>query len=214
MEKIPAPWRLSGKGYIMIFRFSREFVRQNSFLGENWMLWFKGGFGSVMLVDYQQSEAGPYKELLFIPGRFSLWGQKHYTISKIYVSTVASVQNGRANWAIPKELAEFNWQGGGSDERVTINVHGEKVMEISLHAKGPKIPINTRVFPLSIGQEDEERVFITRPHGRGWGQLANVNALSVNHTYFPDISGIKPLMVLRVDPFQMVFPVAQQIKGA
>ena len=214
MEKIPAPWFLKGKGYILVFRFSREFVQQNSFLGEEWMSWYKGGFGSVMLVDYQQSEAGPYKELLFIPGRFSFFGQKHYTISKIYVSTESSVQNGRNNWAIPKELATFDWQGNVNDERVTVNVKGEKVMEILLHAKGPKIPINTRVLPLSIGQEEDGRTLITRPYGRGWGRMANVDALSVNRAYFPDIRGIKPLMAFRVDPFQMVFPAAEQIKGA
>lgn len=214
MVKVPAPWHLYGKGYIMVFRFSREFVQTNSFLAKEWMPWFKGGFGSVMLVDYQHSEVGPYKELLFIPGRFSFWGQKHYTISKIYVSTESSVQNGRANWAIPKELAEFDWQGSSNDEQVTINIRGEKVMEINLRAKGPRFPINTRIFPLSVGQEAEDQVLITHPYGRGCGRLASVNMLSVNSACFPDISAIKPLMTFRVDPFQMVFPPAQQIKGA
>ncbi len=213
MEKIPAPWHLRGKGYIMVFRFSREFVQQNSFLPEAWMPWYKGGLGSVMLVDYQESEAGPYKELLFIPGRFSFWGQKHYTISKIYVSTASSVQNGRANWAIPKELADFDWQGSANNEQITVKSQGAKVMEIALRAKGPKFPINTRVFPLSIGQEEDGRTLITRPYGRGWGRIASVNTLSVNRAYFPDISGIKPLIAFRVDLFQMVFPASKQIQG-
>lgn len=86
-------------------------------------------------------------------------------------------------------------------------------MEIMLHSKGPKFPINNRIFPLSIGQEEDERVLNTHPGGRGWERLAGVSALSVNRAKFTDISEIKPLMVIWVDPFQMGFPVTQQIKG-
>lgn len=211
MVKVPAPWHLSGKGYILLFKFTRDFVQENSFLAEDWMTWYQGGFGSVMLVDYQQSEAGPYKELLFIPGRFSFWGHEHYTISKIYVSTDSSVKNGRDNWAIPKELADFDWQSSATGERVVVTLQDEQIIDIRLRPGGPKFPVNTRFLGLSLGQEADDRVLVTRPYGSGWGQIARINNVSVNKDHFPDISGIKPLTVFRVDPFQMVFPPAQDL---
>jgi acetoacetate decarboxylase len=55
----------------------------------------------------QTSGVGPYKELLFIPGVFHINGRYTYSISKIYVSTEASVRSGIENWAIPKEVADF-----------------------------------------------------------------------------------------------------------
>lgn len=215
MEKVPAPWHLQGKGYILVYRFSADFVKRCSFLREEWMPWFKGGFGSIMLVDYHRSEAGPYRELLFIPGKFSFWGQKHYSISKIYVSTETSVQNGRANWAIPKELAEFDWQGDKKAEHIIIS-HPENqaaIADFRLQSKGPKFPVNTCIFPLSLGQEDSGRVLITHPYGKGWGRLAGLTDVTVNSRYFPDISGIKPWLACRMDLFQMVFPEARQLSA-
>ena len=118
VKAYPAPWNLRGKGYIFLYKFKKDFVGQNgnvpSFLDGA----FAGGFGSVMLVDYEESDAGPYGELLFIPGKFRFGGQKLDTISKIYVSTMESVVNGRANWGIPKEKADFSFEktDGGAEK--------------------------------------------------------------------------------------------------
>ncbi|RZK00390.1 MAG: acetoacetate decarboxylase, partial [Flavobacterium sp.] len=111
----PPPWDLTGNGYVFLFHFSKAFVQEQGFLDDYQKDTYKGGLlglGTVMLVDYTTSDVGPYKELLFVPGRFSFnkpadntWG-----ISKIYVSSYYSVWNGRENWGIPKELAEFNIQ--------------------------------------------------------------------------------------------------------
>lgn len=55
----------------------------------------------LMFVDYTHSNAGPYKELLYIPGtaQFSekLGGKRLPTISNIVVSSASSVKNGRLN---------------------------------------------------------------------------------------------------------------------
>lgn len=213
MEAISPPWSLKGKGYIMVFKFSFDFIAQHSFLPKEWMKWHKGGFGSVMLVDYHESNAGPYRELLFIPGKFSFFGRKHYTISKIYVSTEASVVSGRANWAIPKELADFDWSNTANCDRINVTHKGIDVLDITLKPKGPAFPVTTSFLSISIGQEDAGRTLITRPSGQGWGRLASLKSVLVNKDNFPDIAGIKPLAICRVDPFQMIFPPAQEIGG-
>jgi acetoacetate decarboxylase len=63
-----------------------------------------------MIVGYDTSGVGAYKELLFIPALFDFDKKKAFNISKIYVSTEESVYNGIENWGIPKQLANFNIQ--------------------------------------------------------------------------------------------------------
>ena len=103
----PAPWQLTGNAYIMVYKFSKEFVEEQGFL-EDWQKdAFEGYLGTVMLVNYETSGVGPYFELLFIPGMFDFEGKNYFSISKIYVSSDDSVYNGIKNWGIPKEQAEY-----------------------------------------------------------------------------------------------------------
>jgi hypothetical protein len=93
----PAPWHLTGKGYILLYKLQRSFIENHGMVPPFLQGKFSGGFGCIMLVDYATSDAGPYEELLFIPGKFHHEGKKLNTISKIYVSTIDSVVNGRRN---------------------------------------------------------------------------------------------------------------------
>jgi hypothetical protein len=56
---------------------------------------------AVMIIRYEETDVGPYDELIFIPGRAAnpKTGKKEMRISNIYVSTDASVWNGRRNWS-------------------------------------------------------------------------------------------------------------------
>ncbi|ETV91168.1 hypothetical protein H310_14175 [Aphanomyces invadans] len=88
------------------------------------------GLGFVMLIRYTDSPVGPYDELLLVPGAFTppspgnpiartnhmkeTFLQAHgllaaRRVTRIFVSTEASLRNGRRNWGIRKELADFTW---------------------------------------------------------------------------------------------------------
>src|SRR5262245_61022490 len=102
---VPPPWRLTGSGYILLYRwFPRDFVAVQGQVPPALAGSFKGGASAVMVVNYENSEVGPYRELLFIPGLF----ERGFSITRTYVSSQASVDSGRANWGIPKQLAEFD----------------------------------------------------------------------------------------------------------
>ncbi|KAH9812002.1 hypothetical protein DFH28DRAFT_931265 [Melampsora americana] len=87
---------------------------------------FRGGAGTVQIIRYHSSPVGPYNELIFIPGNFSmpkeLGGGSMAQITRIYVSSLQSVFNGRTHWNTPKSLAhfEFIYDPSGS---VTIKVY-------------------------------------------------------------------------------------------
>ena len=77
-----APWTLQGEGYMFFYKFTKEWVVKNGFLPEELGGKFYGFFGNMMLVNYQSSPVGPYRELLFMPGKFKIDNQKWYSRSE------------------------------------------------------------------------------------------------------------------------------------
>jgi len=207
---IPAPWRLQGNGYILLFRFNKDFLRQDDFFNKELASSYSGGLGAVMLVDYQTSDAGPYGELLMIPGRVKQTNEKRYTISKIYVSTMASVENGRRNWGIPKELASFHFEKlGRNQEKIRIQKDGQQFLELVVNSFGPSFPVNTKLFPIPLLQWDAQQEYRFEFQGRGKGRLTKISQVSVNQAYFPDFGKVKPLMAIQVHDFEIIFPIAE-----
>ena len=210
IKEYPAPWTLHGKGYIFLYRFKKDYVERSGNIPEYLKDSFIGGFGSVMLVDYESSEAGPYGELLFIPGKFRFNGRKLDTISKIYVSTMESVVNGRANWGIPKEKADFSFEkSGDNEEKAIVSVGGKTAAEFTVKSGKLAFPVSTKLLPFPLIQQYEGKNYYTDFFGTGKGHLANLKDIKIDPNLFPDISCCRPIAVIRVDPFEITFPEAK-----
>lgn len=212
-QVVPPPWSLSGDGTIWLFKFPREFVDRHGFMAD-WQRQALGAtLGAVMLVDYRQTDVGPYFELLFMPGRLSLHGRGMFTISKIYVSTAASVWNGIENWGIPKEQADFarerNAAGGGDVIRASAG--GRELFSARLTPYGPRFPITSALFPLRVGQALRGDLLITTPSARGSARLCRVADARVDGALFPDFTPLRPIAVLAVSDFGMTFPVPEVV---
>ncbi len=164
----------------------------------------------MMIVDYKSSDVGPYGELLFIPGRFQVKNKKCYSISKIYVSTMESVLNGVINWGIPKEYANLKFEMIDKKvERITVNSERGAIADLSLKPLRISFPINTRFLPFKIElvQNYEEKYFYTRISGKGNACIAKLIDIDINPELFPDISYLKPILTIKIDPFKLTFPV-------
>ncbi|KAE8550477.1 hypothetical protein EYB25_006704 [Talaromyces marneffei] len=89
------------------------------------------GMGSaakaLLIIRYDDSDVGPYDEVMVIPGFFvnPHTGKRHARISNIYVSTDASVWNGRRNWNIPKHRARFVFEPVGQRDQLVKIYHPE-----------------------------------------------------------------------------------------
>jgi hypothetical protein len=199
-----APWKLKGEGFILVYNFDKDWVMEHGFLTEEQQRNFKGGFGFVMLVDYRSSPIGPYYELLFIPGKFE--GSNRYSITKIYVDTKSSKINGRSNWGIPKETQPFIWQSRGKTTSIGVGEESDPVLFCKISHRGISFPVTTKILPIKLIQQLEDKTFLTDPAGTGWAKLANVESIKVNSIHFPDISKQKALFAFRVAPFTMHFP--------
>ena len=212
VPEVAAPWQLKGTGYILLFRFSRPFLQEQGFLTPEWESQVAGGFGTVMIVDYQQSDAGPYQELLFVPGRVH-WHERHaYTISKIYVSTESSVVNGRSNWGIPKELAQFDITQGDGLDHICIKQGNKTFAEFSLQASRPSLPVTTAVIPSTfrtIAQSYQGQTFYTAPSGRGRMQPAKLRHAAIDPAFFPDVTQGRLITAVKITNFNLTFPEAE-----
>lgn len=204
----PPPWKLKGNGYIFLYHFPKSFVEKFSFLADYQADRYNGDFvGTVMLVDYATSAVGPYHELLFVPGRFTFDKKKIFSISKIYVSSQESVENGIANWGIPKELANFKIRKPTPKETIVeVVIEGKTFFHVHLRDGSFKFPITTKFFPLKLAQKLGDDLLITNSPARGKASFAQLLDIEVDSSYFPPISQLKPLSILAVSDFEMEFP--------
>jgi hypothetical protein len=216
MQIAPAPWSLRGDGYMIFYKFSREFVAQFGFVPPELDSCFDGFLGNVMLVNYHTSPVGPYRELLFMPGKFKTKGGRWYSITKIYVNSAASTQNGRENWGIPKETVDFrrnlvskNFWGGDTECIELLDTQGTPFFSITLSSGGVPFPVTTAMMPIELIQHLQGNTYFTNPTGSGTGRLATIKNVTVNPAYFPDIAQATPLMVVKVSDFKMEFPAAK-----
>jgi hypothetical protein len=203
----PPPWALSGEGIILVYKFPPDWVHQNACLTEDQAGKFKGGLGYVMLVHYAQSPVGPYKELLLIPGKF--YPHRRQAITKIFVDTQVSTDNGRYNWGIPKETTSIAWHSEGNRDTITVGSETAPALACAIRCSGPAFPISTRLLPIRLHQVLDGATFRTSPVGRGWGRWSRVEKLVVDPHQFPDISRFQPLVSIRVSPFHLFFPETQ-----
>lgn len=90
--RAPAPWILHGRGYAFPFLLPQEATSAHSAYAEdpNELVRFVGGVGGFVLSDYRDSPVGPYKELVFVPGRYQYRPgdgalKKAHGVSRIWV---------------------------------------------------------------------------------------------------------------------------------
>jgi hypothetical protein len=203
LKSLP-PWQLSGEGIVLVFRFKKEWVENSGLLPKHLKGKFKGGLGYVMLVNYEKSPVGPYHELLIIPGKFRKI--KKQAITKIYVDTEASTQNGRNNWGIPKETLPFTWKKERNKDIIQIKSGDQVIFSTEVTHGGLSFPVTTSILPISLCQIWNKVKYYTKPSGFGWGKLAKIKRLDLDPAFFPDIRDIKPLLAVKVNPFHIKFP--------
>lgn len=215
----PAPWTLQGRGYITLLRYPADADTQDRFLPEH----LQGRraasrFAWMMFVDYQQSDVGPYYELLFIPGSFPFAdGKRHLSISRILVSSMDSVVNGQRNWGIPKELAQFEVDyGAGRVDAVRVLQDGQLLAELQYQHYPLSLPFSTALVPSglrTLGQHHDGQTFIYTPSARGWIKPARLRAARSDPDRFPDLTQARALLSVQASRFQMQFPVSRVLSS-
>lgn len=208
----PAPWALTGSGYILMVKLPAAVLDDPNHIPPELRGKRRGRYASVMLVDYEDSAVGPYRELLYIPGKFPFKGGRHQSITRIYVSSMESVVNGRRNWGIPKDLASFDYRYGVDGiDRFDVSLDGRRFASFVFKPGNLKLPFSTALVPkalLQLAQVHGGRQFVYAPSAKGRVQFAKVLDWSFDSALFPDLAQGKVVVCVKVPRFAMGFPVS------
>lgn len=209
----PAPWMLEGSGYIVAVRMPEEAMQHGSFIPPGLQRSSRSRIALMMFVDYASSDVGPYHELLYIPGKFRFGRQSHYSITRIFVSSWASVINGRRNWGIPKDQCEFDVQSSAHRDQIALrDQQGQCFAELDLEAFGPRLPAPAHWTPEAwrrLSQQHEGKRYTYAPSARGHFRFARVRRWRFDPEVFPDLARGKVLFAMRLTDFRMSFPVSK-----
>ncbi len=207
---VPAPWTLQGRGLIVLARMPAALLDQHNFLPDTLKGSRRGQLGAMMFVDYASSPVGPYQELLFVPGTV-LFGQRRCrTISRIFVSTMESVVNGRRNWGIPKDLCQFKVQENPDSGVISVDISldNQRIGEFAYSSGKLSLPVTSALCPkslLTLGQRWEQQDYFYTPAARGSVSRAQIQHMHFNQEFFPDITRGSMQLALAVPKFEMVF---------
>lgn len=217
VPRAPAPWTLTGDAYIVMLELPADARDQGGREAPGPLQGrLEGRTSLLMLVDYKSSNVGPYRELLFIPGRFRALGRLYWSITRIFVSSWESVVNGRENWGIPKDHADFEIiKEADGAERFVASRADRVVAELKFKAVGPPIPSTAALLPESartLVHYRDGQYFFCAPFARGRVRYARMLEARIDPAILPDISRAKVRVAVRLSDFTMEFPAARIIK--
>ena len=217
----PAPWELQGSAWIVALRLPAGSAARDAFMPAALAGQGRGPVSLLMYVDYATSGCGPYQELLFIPGTFPFEdGRRHFTISRIVVSTWSSVVDGRANWGIPKDRAEFDVQPNPDDPReARIRVLADDgremcALRLAESSFAPRLPVPGALVPetlRTLAQRFDGRTYYYAPASSGWLRPGRLLEWRFDPDLFPDLRAANVLATFRILSFRMRFPVARVV---
>ena len=214
VPRVPAPWSLRGHAWMVAMRLPSGDPARTAFVAPGLQATVKAAFSVLMCVVYEEAPCGPYRELLFIPGAFPFEdGRRHFTISRIVVSTWDSVVNGRNNWGIPKDRADFTVEraAGGRGQVVRVSSEGRELCELRFGSVrfAPPLPVFGGLLPAALrtlAQRFRDRTYYYVPEARGVVRPGRLLAWRFDPTLFPDLAGAAVLATFEVPSFRLVFP--------
>jgi hypothetical protein len=210
----PAPWQLGGQGYVVAVRLPQTVLEQGSFLPEGCTRVGRSRLAYLMFVDYAASDVGPYHELLYIPGVLQIGRRRNLSISRIFVSSWASVVNGEQNWGIPKDRCDFavHYGADGVDRVALSAADGSVFAELELQARGPRLPAPGHWVPRrwrTLSQLRDGQVYTYVPEARGHCRFARLRSWRFDARRFPDLAQGEVVAAIKITDFSMIFPLAQ-----
>lgn len=207
----PAPWRITGNGYIVAVWMPRDVI-DNAFLPPTLAASHRGRLALMMFVDYHEAPCGQYQELLYIPGPMQFNEHRHRSITRIFVSSYNSVVNGRRNWGIPMDRADFKVHYGDDGvDRVRVSRGDHVIAEMSFKGRGPSIHFDANRIPKfmrTLAQQWEGNEYIVTPEADGIVQWGSIRSTRFDPVLFPDINRGRVLGVVKARSFSLMYPQA------
>ncbi len=198
----PEPWELRGQMHVSVWLVPRATNTSRSMPAGTRRLFVAGReVVGTAWVDYQPGGVLTYRELLAAT-LIRDGGWPLSTITGIWVDSMPSRDGGRALWAIPKDLAEFTFDGSG-DVSAAAHIDGRPIASASVR-RGVRLPgrwpIRFRVVQDRNGQPQTTRVRGTARIriGRSDWRIAPDGPLAY-------LRGLRPRVTVTLADFRMTF---------
>ncbi|MCW6053350.1 acetoacetate decarboxylase family protein [Lyngbya sp. CCAP 1446/10] len=104
--------------------------------------------GGVYISSYGLGSVMEYNELIVVSAIANYAGKWGAWISHIYVDNPNSVAGGREIWGLPKELAQFSWEGNDSVKatplgyRVTVSQANRQLCSLNYSKQSLALPVS------------------------------------------------------------------------
>lgn len=191
-----APWSLQGNAAVILLRGPRR--------GRGLLR----GWSALAFVDYAGSAVGPYREFLILDRLLRRGGRAGGTVEQIWVDSQRSVDSGRANWGIPKDMAEFTHHRGAT-EQWSVAVGGSPLASVELRPVGPSLPVAKPRFGAYLLQTRAGRAFATPISIAGMIRVARVVRIEVDPARGVDLQQRRPVAAIVVTRGRMRFHAAE-----
>jgi hypothetical protein len=209
IPRAPAPWLLRGDAYVVVTTSSTATNLEDAGICAALRPHYRNLFNVLMVVDYKASPVGPYLEILYIPGHFRLGSTaRGMSISRIYVSSEASVHNGNANWGLTKSCVEFSRRLGADGADAFRVGGGEGFANLAFRGFGPALPMGSGLLPRamrSFVQVREGRCYAYSLSVRGRTRAARVDFGAFDAAMFPDMNLRKVRLAVHIADFTLDF---------
>jgi hypothetical protein len=206
-----APWQLHGSGYVLVVRLPPPLIDQHAFVPPSLAGKRRGRTAYVMYMDYASSDCGPYRELLVIPASFDFEPGTYPSITRIYVSSYESVVNGRKNWGIPKDRADFTVQHEAKSDQIAVSRGGRTFAELRLRHFGLTLPVHSSLIPpgmRTLKQHWRGQEYSFTLQAKGTLRMAKLLDWHFDAEFFPDLAQGSVIAAGYLPSFDMTFPVA------
>jgi len=115
--------------------------------------------------------------------------------------------NGRENWGIPKELAQFAFNPlANGQNQVIVQLNGQKVFACQFKDWGMGLPLSTKLLPFNFYQPYHGKNYLTNPKGSGKAFFSTISGLEIGEGLFPKIDTQNRLACLHIPDFKLAFP--------
>lgn len=197
----PTPWLMSGRMFMGLFRSEQDGQQAQAALPAR-LAPVLAGHRVVAVVRYCEGTLR-YDELII--GRLARYGRKlGLFVDYIWVDSRESVSGGRRIWGLPKELAEFSWDG----DRVTVRDAQGELATLTVNQRPAWLPAVPMRAP-GFGQRDGQLLLVlSRLRVRLRGASLRIESLA------PRLGRLasKPLLGCDAVPFTMNIGEARVLK--
>jgi len=145
----PAPWKLQGYAIATLQLVDVALVRPLVPSELEIISVFPGKtLGGIYISSYGLGSVMEYNELIVVSAIANYAGKWGAWISHIYVDNPHSVAGGREIWGLPKELAQFSWEGSDSVKaeplgyRVTVRQGNSQLCSLGYSQQTWMLPIS------------------------------------------------------------------------